>query len=353
MEEPIIQVKNLKKTFKVAQREKSTLLSSIRSLFRPTYKMVDAIDGISFQINKGEIRGLIGPNGAGKSTTIKILSGILYPTSGEVSVMGYVPWKEREQYVSRIGAVFGQKSQLWWDLPPIDTYALQKEMYKIDNKVYQYNLAYFKELLRVSEIITRPTRQLSLGERMKCELICAMLHDPPLIYLDEPTIGLDLISKETIRNFIMQVKEEKKTTFILTTHDLADIENLCENITIINKGSSVYDGPLSSLKTSVPEFNKKILELHFSERVSQDQLKQYSLLEFDGLSATLEILPQKGAGIQDELKKVINNLPVEDINVNDLGIEEIIKQIYQEKSTSFCTLSRAEGIKPTGNEMLF
>jgi ABC-2 type transport system ATP-binding protein len=245
----IIRVSGLKKVFKVNQREKAGLLASLSTIFKREYKYVHAVDGIDFQVNQGEIRGLIGPNGAGKSTTIKMLCGILFPSEGEVQVMGYTPWLERAEYVRHIGAVFGQKSQLIWELPAIDTFSFNKEMYHIPEKKFRENVEYFKALLNIGDVIKKPVRQLSLGERMKCELVCAMLHEPQLVYLDEPTIGLDIISKEIIRNFIKKANQDKKVTFIITTHDLDDIANLCESITIINYGKIVFNDSLEKLST--------------------------------------------------------------------------------------------------------
>ncbi len=325
MDELIIDAKNLKRTFKVSQREKTGLFSSLKSLIIRKYVYVEAVSGINIQIAKGEIRGLIGPNGAGKSTTIKILSGVLHPSSGLVKVMGFTPWLEREEYVRHIGVVFGQKSQLWWDLPPIDTFSLNRKMYRIPDRVFRENLEYFKEILDIGNVITRPTRQLSLGERMKCELVCAMLHDPPLVFLDEPTIGLDVLSKDAIRRFIKQTNQKKRTTFILTTHDLADIEDLCENVTVINKGGIIYNGTLHNMKSFVS--NKKTVEIKFAKPVTMEMLAGFKLISFNPLDVTVEIKPENGS-IQSKLNQLISSLPVRDININDISIEEVIKQIY-------------------------
>jgi ABC-2 type transport system ATP-binding protein len=323
LEEYIINTKGLKRTFKVNQREKADFISTIKSFIFRDYRYIEAILNIDFKVKTGEIRGLIGPNGAGKSTTIKILSGILYPTAGEVKVMGYIPWTDREAYVKNIGVVFGQKSQLWWDLPPIDTFLLNKKMYKVSEKVFKDNLEYFKDLFNISDVITRPTRLLSLGERMKCELICAMLHEPKLVFLDEPTIGLDILSKEAIRNFIKQTNKEKNTTFILTTHDLSDIENLCGNITIINKGVSEYDGTLKNLKNFIS--NNKIVQIEFTQPVPRKMLDVFKIKSYDPLFVEIEM---GQVGIQAELTKIISSFPVHDININDISIEEVIKQMY-------------------------
>lgn len=322
----MIDARGLKQVFKVSKRDKTGLFSSLKSLLAPQFVNVEAVSGIDFTVRGGEIRGLIGPNGAGKSTTIKILSGVLYPTAGEVRVIGYTPWIEREEYLRNIGVVFGQKTQLWWDLPPIDTFSLNQKMYRIPKAVFHNNLEFFKDLLGIGEVITRPTRQLSLGERMKCDLVCAMLHEPKVVFLDEPTIGLDLISKETIREFIKETNRQKNITFILTTHDLADIEDLCENVTVINKGTIVYNGTLHNMKTLIS--SKKIVEIKFSKPVTQGMLAGFQVTDFNPMGVVIEIQPEQ-TNIQIELAKIIGTLPVQDININDISIEEVIKQIYR------------------------
>lgn len=325
MAENIISVTGLKKVYKVHQREKEGLLAALKSLVKREFKYVTAVDNIDFQVNTGEIRALIGPNGAGKSTTIKMLCGILHPTEGEVRVMNYIPWRDREEYVGNIGAVFGQKSQLIWELPAIDTFALSKEMYRIPERKYRDNLEYFKELLQIGEVIQKPVRQLSLGERMKCELVCALLHDPQLVYLDEPTIGLDIISKDIIRNFIKKANRDKGITFIITTHDLDDIENLCEKITIINYGKIVFDDSLVKLTTYFS--NKKLIEVKFREQVGPEKLKDFQVVKADSFSADIEV-DLAGKDLQSEVSKILGALPVHDINISNIAIEDVIKQIY-------------------------
>ena len=325
MNGPIIQMNNMTKVYKVHHREEG-FWNSFKSVFNRKYKMVEAVSGINLRINKGEIRGLIGPNGAGKSTTIKIMSGVLHPSTGEVTALGMVPWQERERFVRNLGIVFGQKSQLWWDLPAVDTFALQKEMFHIPAEAYAERLSYLARLLKIEDVMTKPVRQLSLGERMKCELVCALLHEPPLIFLDEPTIGMDVISKETMRQFIKQINREKGTTFIITTHDLGDLEDLCEKVTIINKGTVVYDDTLDNLSRYFND--KKLIEVKFIRPVTREMLEGFDVKSFDPMLATLEIELQEGETIQTVINEIFNRLPVKDININNIKIEEVIKQIY-------------------------
>ncbi|HEX3029466.1 MAG TPA: ATP-binding cassette domain-containing protein [Clostridia bacterium] len=325
MTDNIITIKNLKKEFKVPCKQKEGLLASVKLLFKREYKLVTAVDNINLDIKKGEIRGLIGPNGAGKSTTIKMISGILYPTSGSVDVMGYNPWLQRKEYVKKIGVLLGQKTQLLWDLPPIDTYLLNKEMYKIPEKNFRDNLEYFKQMLGLEEIIIKPVRNLSLGERMKCEIVCAMLHEPKLVYLDEPTIGLDVFAKDAIRKFIKKINKDREITFILTTHDLSDIEDLCHNVTIINKGSVVFNDSIDCLKTYFSD--RKLIDVKFTEPISENALNGFNVVWSTPFSAKMEI-DLKCSNIQDEVFRIFTTLPVQDINIENINIEEVIKQIY-------------------------
>lgn len=321
----IISIRSLSKSYKVSQRSKPGLPSAFKSLFSKDFKRVEALKDISMNVKEGEIRGLIGPNGAGKSTLIKIISGILYPTSGEVNVMGFVPWLQREDYVKNIGVLFGQKSQLWWDLPPIDTFALHKKLYNIPGHVYADNVAYLIDLLNIGEVVTKPVRQLSLGERMKCEFVCALLHEPRLVYLDEPTIGLDILSRASIRQFIKKVNKERGTTFIITTHDISDIEDLCDRVCIISKGQKVYDDSLQSLQSFYE--NKRTITVMLSEQVEMSSLKDFDVVDFKPACVKIEVnLDQKY--LKDEIYKVLETLPVHDININSIGVEEVIRQIY-------------------------
>lgn len=325
MDNSIISINGLDKGFKVSIRENTGLYSSFKSIFKKNYKCVEALKNIDLDIKYGEIRGLIGPNGAGKSTLIKIMSGVLHPTNGEVSVMGFTPWLDREKYVKNIGVLLGQRTQLWWDLPPIDTFALNKKLYNIPDKVYNENLDYFIKLLRIEEVVTKPVRQLSLGERMKCEILCALLHDPKLVFLDEPTIGLDIVSKEYFHRFIKDVNREKGTTFIITTHDISDIENLCHRICIINKGEKVFDDSLEKLKCFYD--NKRIIKVMFSKKVDSSKLNDFQIKNLKAMGMEIE-LDLERKKLKEEIYRILESLPIHDISIGSIGIEEVIKEIY-------------------------
>ncbi len=325
-DEYVIEVEGLKKIYKVNQRDKTGMGAAIKSLVKRNYKMVEAVSGVNLKLKKGEIRGLIGPNGAGKSTTIKILSGVLHPSEGKVNVLGFTPWLQREQLVKKIGVVFGQKSQLWWDLPAIDAFHLNKMIYDIPEDTYKNNIDYFIGLLNIESVVNKPVRQLSLGERMKCEFVCALLHEPPLVILDEPTIGLDIISKEVIRTFIKNINKDKDISFVITTHDLSDIEDLCENITVINNGKVTFDDSLDNLKTYFSE--KKVIDLKFGKKIDQEELVGYNVIAFNGISASIEICSNSN-GLRDEIYKLWGILPVIDIDIHNIPIEEVIKEIYK------------------------
>ncbi|QSX04702.1 ATP-binding cassette domain-containing protein [Sedimentibacter sp. zth1] len=243
----MIELRNITKTFKVHRRN-SGLKEATKSLFKRDYEIVKALSNISFKIDDGEIVGYIGPNGAGKSSTIKIMAGILTPDSGTCIINGRVPYKERVKHVSEIGVVFGQRSQLWWDVPVIDSFELIKDIYKIPQKTYKDNLNNLSTLLNIEQIIKTPARQLSLGQRMRCEIVASVLHNPKILFLDEPTIGLDAVSKIAVRNFINTINKERNTTIILTTHDMQDIDALAKRILLIGKGQMLLDGTLEEMK---------------------------------------------------------------------------------------------------------
>lgn len=243
----MIEFQDIRKSYRVSKRE-SGLGNAVKSFFKRDYTLIEAIKGISFSIDDGEMVGYIGPNGAGKSTTIKILSGILMPDSGTCVVNGQVPWKDRKEYVRQIGVVFGQRSQLWWDIPVMDSFELLQAIYAIPAATYRSKLDELTELLHLEELLKTPTRQLSLGQRMRCELAASLLHDPKLLFLDEPTIGLDAVSKIAVRDFIKKLNEDHKTTVILTTHDMQDIEAITNRVILIGRGQKLMDGTLDDLR---------------------------------------------------------------------------------------------------------
>ncbi|NBJ90072.1 ABC transporter ATP-binding protein [Acutalibacter sp. 1XD8-36] len=257
----MIEVKDLRKTFKVARRE-AGFGEAVKALFHREYEYIHALDGVSFSIRDGEMVGYIGPNGAGKSSTIKILSGILTPDSGICTVGGRTPWKERRAHVKGIGVVFGQRSQLWWDVPVIDSFELLKEIYSIPGSVYSKNLSELTETLDLSKIVKTPARQLSLGQRMRCEIAASLLHDPKVLFLDEPTIGLDAVSKLAVRDFIKRRNQDHGTTVILTTHDMQDIEALASRIILIGKGKILLDGTLDDIRRGGEHIDETVAELY-------------------------------------------------------------------------------------------
>jgi ABC-2 type transport system ATP-binding protein len=248
----MIQLTNISKTFRVAKRE-AGLKAATKSLFHREYQDVKALQDVSFTIDDGEMVGYIGPNGAGKSSTIKVLSGILVPDGGECIVNGRVPWKQRKQHVAEIGVVFGQRSQLWWDVPVTDSFALLKDIYRVDDTVYRRNVEELTELLDLGELLRTPARQLSLGQRMRCEIAASLLHDPKVLFLDEPTIGLDAISKLAVRSFIQERNRTHGTTVLLTTHDMQDIEALATRILLIGKGKLLLDGTFEDVRAVNPD----------------------------------------------------------------------------------------------------
>lgn len=322
-----IDVKHISKTFKVAKR-KSGLFASLKSFFKRNYIYIEAIKDISFQIEKGEIIGYIGPNGAGKSTTIKILSGILVPDSGECRINGLTPWKDREKYTKDIGVVFGQRSQLWWDIPAEDTFDLLKEIYKIDDKEYQKNKEELINLLNIKDIINIPVRNLSLGQRMRCEIAASLIHNPSILFLDEPTIGLDAVSKEIVRDFIKKLNKEKKTTIILTTHDMSDIEALAKRIILIGKGAILYDGSLNNLKSKyasnkkvIVKTNDKVKSLHKKGIVSYSKLDKLSYIF---------TLDTNLISISDFISYLTSKISINDIEVNNENIDNIIIKLYKD-----------------------
>lgn len=257
----MITMQNVCKTYKVSKRD-AGFSSAFKALFHKEYELIHALDGVSFTISDGEMVGYIGPNGAGKSSTIKILSGILTPEEGTCLINGLTPWKNRIEHVKNIGVVFGQRTQLWWDVPVMDSFELLKEIYRIDDHVYRRNLEQLSEMLGLSELLRTPTRQLSLGQRMRCEIAASLLHDPKILFLDEPTIGLDAVSKLAVRDFVKRLNKEHKTTVILTTHDMQDIEALASRVILIGKGKILLDGTLDDIRRGGEQIDETIAHLY-------------------------------------------------------------------------------------------
>lgn len=322
----MIEVKNLSKSFKVAER-KGGIGSAVKSFFNPKYKRVQALQDISFNISPGEIVGYIGPNGAGKSTTIKIISGILEPDGGTCNILGYTPWKDRVHHVKNIGVVFGQRSQLWWDVPVIDSFNLLKDIYSIPENNYKNNLELLTDTLELSTLLYTPVRQLSLGQRMRCEIAASLLHDPKILFLDEPTIGLDAVSKIAVRNFIKTINKEKKITVILTTHDMNDIEALAERIILIGKGKILLDGSLNDLKNRFN--NNKTLTVDFQESNQVIDIPGTSVLSRSKESALLCVDLEK-IKVSEVIGRLSEKFDINDVSVNHRPIEEIIVELYKE-----------------------
>ena len=322
----IITVENLVKSYTTYKRG-SGFGETIKSFFKRQRVDIDAVNDISFEIEKGCICGILGPNGAGKSTTIKMLCGALYPTSGKIDVMGFSPAKDRVKYVHKVGAVFGQKSQLIWDIPPIDSFAMNKAIYDIPKEDYEKRLKEMTELFEIEEVIHKPTRVLSLGERMKCEFVMAMLHQPEIVFLDEPTIGLDVIAKAKIREVIAEMNR-KGTTFILTTHDLEDVEQLAHKVIIINHGKKVFDDSLQALKSTLG--NKKIITLSLTKPYEGDTLGGAKVIRGDNpYEISLEADLDK-QGIRELLSNLNETVNFADISIKELPMDMIITRIYTE-----------------------
>lgn len=320
----VISVKGLTKHFSYYKKEVG-FKGSFRNLFNRKKLVKEAVRDVSFSIEQGEMVGFLGPNGAGKTTTLKMLSGILYPTSGTATVLGFVPWERRKEFKMNFSIVMGQKSQLWWDLPANESLNLNRYIYELDEKVFQHTLGELSELLDVKELLKVQVRRLSLGERMKMELMAALIHKPSIMLLDEPTIGLDIISQKKIREFLKYYNQTQKTTIILTSHYMNDIEDLCKRSIIINQGQVVYDGPLSQVNALLG--GRKLIKLQLTEEVDEGHLEQFGTIrEYNGLSATLEV--DKGS-LKQHSQTMLEVLPVQDINIEDIPIEEGISVLYR------------------------
>lgn len=321
----IIEVKNLVKIYKIIEKEDG-LIGYFKNLVKPKYKEFQAVKSVNFNIEEGELVGYIGENGAGKSTTIKMLTGLLTPTSGKVVVNGIIPNEKRIENNKNIGAVFGQKTQLWWDLPVIESFRLIKKMYKIPENEYRKNLKKFTEILDLEDLLEKQVKNLSLGQKMRCEIAATFLHNPKIVYLDEPTIGLDVFVKENIRNFIKDINKEKKTTVILTTHDLKDIEDICDRIILLDKGQIIYDGEKQKFKDT---YGKYVI----SEFIIKDKKDNIILNNAEIIEQTENKLKIKFSHDETTIVKIMDEISqfcnIEDIHMKEAELEDILKEIYK------------------------
>ena len=322
-----IEVSNVNKAFKVSKRS-AGIPGMVANMFLPKYEVKRAVSDISFTIEQGEMVGFIGPNGAGKSTTIKMLSGILHPDSGEIKVNGYTPYKQRKDYVGSIGVVFGQKSQLQWDLPVIDSFELLKAIYRIPGEVYKKNFDRFVEMLDMSGFLNQPVRQLSLGQRMRADIVAALLHSPKIVFFDEPTIGVDVVGKEKIRDFIRELNAEDKVTMIFTTHDMQDIEKTCDRLIIIDKGAKVYDGSLLGIRETYGTTRQ--LDVEFVENYEIAPIPNVEMQELNTLDGRKKrfVFENREVAIDEVMNFLLSNYGIRDINVSEPEIESLIRKIY-------------------------
>lgn len=327
----MIKVENLSKEFKISKKYPG-FKGALRSFFSTEYTIKKAVDDISFEINDGEIVGYIGVNGAGKSTTIKMMTGILTPSSGRIIVDGVVPYENREKNAKNIGVVFGQKTQLWWDLPVSETFPLLKDIYGVSDEEYEERMNYFKEILGLDEFFLSPVRTLSLGQRMRADLAAALIHNPKIIYLDEPTIGLDVVVKESVRKAIKNINEKYGTTIILTTHDLNDIEELCNRIITIDKGKKIYDGELEGVKEQFGYLTTIEIQLKDKNNIEKINFRRFKDDDFklDMKESKVNITFNKNnISSADIIGEVMKKSKVIDFNIKETSIEDIVKKMYK------------------------
>lgn len=332
----MIKVSNLTKEFKTNKKYPG-FKGAIKSFFSKEYTIKKAVDNMSFNIENGEVVGYIGANGAGKSTTIKMMTGILTPTSGKVEVNGIIPYKDREKNAMNIGVVFGQRTQLWWDLPLSESFSLLKDIYNVDEKDYEERMKFLNEVLEIEEFILSPVRTLSLGQRMRADLAASLIHNPEIIYLDEPTIGLDVVVKEKVRNAIKEINQKYNTTIILTTHDLEDIEELCHRIIIIDKGVKIYDGSLEEIKNKYGYMTTVVMQIKENKINSNLNINSYFSLESEDLNVTEEDgkiminYNKNKISLTEIIDYFMKNYTIQDFSIRETSIDDIIKKIYRKE----------------------
>lgn len=328
----VIEVENLRKEFK-SYSSRSGLKGAFRDLFTRNYKIIPAVNDISFSVKQGEMVGYIGENGAGKSTSIKMLTGILTPTSGKVLVNGMNPHKEREKFVRTIGVVFGQRSQLWWDIAVQESFRLLKKVYQVSDQDYNEHMDHVIQTLDIEPLLDKPVRKLSLGQRMRCELAAALIHNPPLLFLDEPTIGLDVLVKMKIRQFLKEMNEKYKTTILLTTHDLSDIEALCERVVMLDEGKIIYDGSLDHLRSEWGE--GKQIEFQFGHEIEKERLCEITddlsvqWMKGEHNNVWVAQIASQQADMSELISRVVAKEKIHDLSIREISTEEMIRNIYE------------------------
>lgn len=326
----VIKAEGLTKVFRT-KIKKEGFGGSLRSLVKPEYKEIRAVCGIDLEVSEGELLAFLGPNGAGKSTTIKMLTGILHATSGSISVLGFDPQRQRKDLSFRIGSVFGQKSQLWFHLPPIDSFRLLGAIYELDRRLLDRRISEIIELFEIGDLMDTPVRKLSLGQRMRCEFAASILHKPEIIFLDEPTIGLDVIVKQKIRELILRLNKEEKTTIFLTSHDIGDIEQLCSRAVIINHGRVVMDSTVKALKYGY--LNRKIIDVKFDPLTDMECIEGLNVIKSKGSSMKIEV-DEKTENIQDIMARLMQAGRIVDVTISDIAMEKIISDIYRDRGLS-------------------
>lgn len=322
----VVSVKRLRKHFKIYKKDPG-LFGSIKSLFNREYSTVEAVDDLSFDIGRGEFVGFIGPNGAGKTTTLKCLSGLLYPTDGEVKVLGYTPWDRDRAFLKKISLVMGQKNQLWWDLPAYDSFLLNREIYEIDKDEFESKVTELIDLMGLGKLVNIPVRKLSLGQRMKCELVSSLLHSPEVVFLDEPTIGLDVVVQKRLRSFFKEYNEKYETTIMLTSHNMDDVKELCKRVIIVDDGRIIYDGSISNLIKQHVHF--KTISFVLGKRVEREDLGKIG--EIITLNDTEGIIKVPRKEVANASAALLKSFPIEDLDIDEMSLDGVIREIFSKE----------------------
>jgi len=325
---PVVRVQNLTKVFRGYRREEG-LAAALKSLVRRTATEIVAVSGVTFAVEPGEMVGYIGANGAGKSTTIKMLTGILTPTSGEVHCNGLVPHRDRTRYVATIGVVFGQRTQLWWDIAVVESFRLLKEIYGLTDAQYRERMELFDRILGIAAYLHQPVRKLSLGERMRCDLAASLLHRPPLLFLDEPTIGLDVVAKASVREFLQEINQREGTTVLLTTHDLSDIETLCRRVIVIDHGKLLFDGALTQLRARILPVTSVVFDVKTLPPAGLRSVEGLPIHEVGAHRFRVDV-DRREMSPAAAVKEIVNRFDVADLSIEEPQIEEVVKRIYRE-----------------------